>query len=437
MINFLLSIEDKRFYNHIGIDFIGIIRAFYRNLQAGKIVEGGSTITQQLSRAYLNDNSKTIKRKVKEIFKALKIETIFSKKYIIDKYIESVYMGSNLYGFESASIKYFSKRLNELTKKEFISLIVLLRGPNLYVDNKQLFLNRYRSILFRLNKSNLISRNQTNKYLRHSPKIQQNQINVVPSKIIHDIAKTIDYKIQNKINRFVNSTNDLDSVICIKKGKISGFASKHGNHYIFNNFGNVGSTLKPFIYLYLRSNGIDQNEQIPTIPIYKYGDWTAKEAFEYRCNTMSLARALEVSNNTVFLNASYKVGFNNVSKYISTLFNKEYCGDFPSLVLGSTPYGIYLYELSAAYYNLFSSSELQYLDELKSILRKVSINTLGLSSFFCKTGTTNNSINRYIILGNSEKVFAFLKDEKLKWDNMINNGKISKSFTKKIKGYFK
>lgn len=353
-------------------------------------------------------------------------------------------MGSNLYGFESASIKYFSKRLNELTKKEFISLIVLLRGPNLYVDNKQLFLNRYRSILFRLNKSNLISRNQTNKYLRHSPKIQQNQINVVPSKIIHDIAKTInynkftinstiDYKIQNKINWFVHSTNDLDSVICINKGKIAGFASKHGNHYIFNNFGNVGSTLKPFIYLYLRSNGIDQNEQISTIPIYKYGDWTAKEAFEYRCNTMSLAKALEVSNNTVFLNASYKVGFNNVSKYISTLFNKEYCGDFPSLVLGSTPYGISLYELSAAYYNLFSSSELQYLDELKSILRKVSINTLGLSSFFCKTGTTNNSINRYIILGNSEKVFAFLRDEKLKWDNMINNGKISKSFTKKIK----
>ena len=77
--------------------------------------------------------------------------------------------------------------------------------------------------------------------------------------------------------------------------------------------------------MYLRSNGIDQNEQISTIPIYKYGDWTAKEAFEYRCNTMSLARALEVSNNTVFLNASYKVGFNNVSKYISTLFNKEYC----------------------------------------------------------------------------------------------------------------
>lgn len=101
--------------------------------------------------------------------------------------------------------------------------------------------------------------------------------------------------------------------------------------------------------------------------------------------------------------------------------------------MGSTPYGISLYELSMAYYNLFSSSELQYLDELKSILRKVSINTLGLSSFFCKTGTTNNSINRYIILGNSEKVFAFLRDEKLKWDNMINNGKISKSFTKKIK----
>lgn len=117
LIKFLLSIEDKRFYNHIGIDFIGIIRAFYKNLQAGRIVEGGSTITQQLSRAYLNDNSKTIKRKVIEIFKSIKIEMNFSKKSIINKYIESIYMGSNLYGFESASIKYFSKRLHEITKK--------------------------------------------------------------------------------------------------------------------------------------------------------------------------------------------------------------------------------------------------------------------------------------------------------------------------------
>lgn len=105
--------------------------------------------------------------------------------------------------------------------------------------------------------------------------------------------------------------------------------------------------------------------------------------------------------------------------------------------MGSTPYGISLYELSMAYYNLFSSSELQYLDELKSILRKVSINTLGLSSFFCKTGTTNNSINRYIILGNSEKVFAFLRDEKFTWNSdLINNGKTPKSFSGKIKGLF-
>ena len=82
-IKLLLSIEDKRFYNHVGIDLIGIIRAFYKNIQAGKIVEGGSTITQQLSRSYLNDNSKTIKRKVMEILKSIKIEMNFSKKDII------------------------------------------------------------------------------------------------------------------------------------------------------------------------------------------------------------------------------------------------------------------------------------------------------------------------------------------------------------------
>lgn len=446
-INLLLSIEDKRFYNHIGIDLIGIIRALYKNLQAGKIVEGGSTITQQLSRSYLNDNSKTIKRKIIEIFKSIKIEINFSKKDIINKYIESIYMGSNIYGFESASIKYFTKRLHELTIKEFISLIVLLRGPNLYINNKQLFFNRYNNIISRLNKSNLISNNQTCKYLNDIPKIRKNQLNVIPISITPTIIRsidknkltihsTIDYKIQKKINKFVNSTNDFDSVICIKKGEIAGFSSKHGNDYIFNNYGNVGSTLKPFIYLYLRSNGIDKDTQIPTTPNYKYKNWIAKEAFETPHNTMSLANALEVSNNNVFLNASNKIGFDKISKHISTLFNKEQCEDFPSLVLGSTPYGISLYELSMAYYNLFSNNDDKNLDELKCILKRVSINTLGLSSFFCKTGTTNNNKNRYIILGNSEMIFAFLRDEKLTYNSITNSGKIQKSFLKKIKGYF-
>ena len=81
-INFLLSIEDKRFYNHVGIDLIGIIRAFYKNIQAGKIVEGGSTITQQLSRSYLNDNSKTIKRRrsMRNFIEFIAINCLFPKK---------------------------------------------------------------------------------------------------------------------------------------------------------------------------------------------------------------------------------------------------------------------------------------------------------------------------------------------------------------------
>ena len=151
---------------------------------------------------------------------------------------------------------------------------------------------------------------------------------------------------------------------------------------------------------------------------------------------MSLANALEVSNNNVFLNASNIIGFDKISKHISTLFNKEQCEDFPSLVLGSTPYGISLYELSMAYYNLFSNNDDKNLDELKCILKRVSINTLGLSSFFCKTGTTNDNKNRYIILGNSEMIFAFLRDEKLTYNSITNSGKIQKSFVKKIKGYF-
>ena len=444
-IEFLLAIEDRRFYNHIGIDLLGIIRALYRNIQAGKIIEGGSTITQQLSRAYLNDNSKTIKRKVKEILKSIKIELNFSKEDIIKKYTESIYMGANIYGFESASLKYFSKRLHELTTKEFIVLIVLLRGPNLYLKNNFLFFNRYKNLVSRLNRFELISKSQTDKYLNHLPKIKKNEINVIPTSIISNIIteinnnnltikSTIDFKIQKKLNKFVNSTNDFDSVICISHGKIAGFSSKHGNHYIFDHFGNIGSTLKPFIYLYLRNKGIKKDIPIPTTQVYKYKNWIAGEAFKASDNTMTLAKALEVSNNTVFLNASYEIGFDAISKHIANIFQKEHNQDFPSVVLGSTPYGISLYELAIAYYNLFSNKDNnEYSDELKDILRQVSINTLGSCSFFCKTGTTNDNKNRYIILGNSERVFAFLRDEKSTYETLFNKGKTTKSFTSKIK----
>lgn len=442
--DFLVAIEDKRFYKHFGFDTIGITRALIKNIRARKIIEGGSTITQQFSRAELNDNSKTIKRKIKELYHSILLETKNTKNEIIKKYIEAIYMGSNIYGFESASLKYFSKRLDKLNTREYISLIVLLRGPNLYLKNHSLYLERYKNLVNRLNKAGLLSKQQSRKYLKYTPKLKKTSLNVIPSYIIPSIATkidqenltaytSIDIKIQKKLDDFIRSTNDMDSVICIAKGKITGFASKYGSHYPFKHFGNIGSTLKPFIYLYLRSNGIEKNEQIQTTPNYEYKNWKAGEAYKTLKKTMTLSEALEVSNNTVFLNASYQIGFEKVSEHISKLFNKKQTSNFPSAILGSTPYGVSLYELSMAYYNLLSNNNC-YNDELKEILRQVSINTVGISSLFCKTGTTNSNENRYIILGNSEMIFAFLRDEKQTYETLASRGKTTMSFSSKVKG---
>ena len=106
---FIVPIEDKRFFKHNGIDFRGISRAILRNSINLKVLEGGSTISQQLARNILRDNSRTIYRKIKESYKAINLENSFSKDEILNLYFDNVYFGKNLRGVRTASIFYFDK----------------------------------------------------------------------------------------------------------------------------------------------------------------------------------------------------------------------------------------------------------------------------------------------------------------------------------------
>jgi penicillin-binding protein 1A len=128
----LLAREDSRFYEHHGIDFVGIIRALESNLTHLTLLQGGSSITQQLARNSFDLGGKTLSRKILEAFVALRIEETFSKEQILDFYINRIYFGSGYYGLETASRAYFGKPAVDVNLSEAATLAGLIRSPNRY-----------------------------------------------------------------------------------------------------------------------------------------------------------------------------------------------------------------------------------------------------------------------------------------------------------------
>src|SRR5262249_46754809 len=109
-----VAIEDKRFYEHGGIDYVGIVRALWADVHAGKVVEGGSTISQQLVRNMYVGRERTFERKIKEACLAIKLSDRWSKDKILQTYLNTVYYGNHAYGVEAAAQTYFSRRARNL-----------------------------------------------------------------------------------------------------------------------------------------------------------------------------------------------------------------------------------------------------------------------------------------------------------------------------------
>lgn len=133
----MLAAEDHSFYQHGGLSFRGIARATLANLGAGRVVEGGSTITQQLAKLLFFDNSdRSIFRKVREAVLALQIEDKLTKQQILETYLNQVYFGRGAFGIEQAALGYFGKHTNQLTLPEAAFLAGVVRAPSLYGDRK-------------------------------------------------------------------------------------------------------------------------------------------------------------------------------------------------------------------------------------------------------------------------------------------------------------
>ncbi len=127
-----ISIEDQKFYEHAALDWRAVIRAFFTNIIKGRVVEGGSTITQQLAKNIFLSPEKTIKRKVKELILSYWIEKRYSKDEILNLYLNTVSYGANAYGIESASQIYFSKPAKDLSLAESAILAALPKAPSYY-----------------------------------------------------------------------------------------------------------------------------------------------------------------------------------------------------------------------------------------------------------------------------------------------------------------
>ena len=127
----MIAAEDERFYEHPGIDYLGVLRAAWANLVAGGRRQGASTITMQVARNFFLSSEKTLTRKLYEALLAFKIEHSFSKEQILELYVNQIYLGQRAYGF-AASQMYFGKALGQLSLAETAMLAGLPKAPSLY-----------------------------------------------------------------------------------------------------------------------------------------------------------------------------------------------------------------------------------------------------------------------------------------------------------------
>jgi len=201
LIEGLIAMEDTRFFEHNGINPDAIIRAIIKDIKAGKFIEGGSTLTQQLIKNKILTNEKKLARKIKEAILAIKIENVLSKEEIIERYLNEISYGNNYFGVKTASNGYFRKELNELTLKEIAILIALPNAPSYYnpLRHYKRALNRANNVLYRMKSIGWLTESAYLKAVKESPKVYKTSLtqNIAP------------YVVDEVLRRFKGKLGDI------------------------------------------------------------------------------------------------------------------------------------------------------------------------------------------------------------------------------------
>ena len=366
----ITSIEDKRFYSHMGIDPIRIAGSFLRNAKAGQITQGGSTITQQLVKLAVFSTKKedqTYKRKIQEIMLALQLERNYSKEQILTYYLNKVYMANNVYGFGTASHYYFNKELSELSLPQVALLAGMPQAPNSYdpYANADQAKERRDLVLYSMKENGKISKEQyeqavatpvTEGLIAHNNKVDSNDKALVYDSFVTMVLKevqektgldpyndgltietTIDSKAQQRLYDIVN-TNDyiqyvndkIQNAVVMLDTKTGAVRAVNGGrkqstllgyNRATDNSRSTGSTIKPVIdygpaieYLNYSTGQTIMDQRTTYSNGVELNNWD----FSHK-GAMTLRTALVYSRNTTALQTFKAVGETNIKSFLNNL----------------------------------------------------------------------------------------------------------------------
>ena len=242
IINSFLSAEDKNFFNHPGVDAKGILRAFIKNLSnisQNKRLEGASTITQQVAKNFLLTNEVSFKRKIKEAILAFRIERAYSKKRILELYLNQIYLGQGTYGIAAASLEYFDKSIKELNYQDAALLAALPKAPSKYNPYKYPDVGKFRRnlVLQNLEENNFISKKKLNELKKTELNLKKRKIEIVneANSYTEEVRRSVNenygfeklYSQGLSIRTPLNINYQIQAIKSLRKG-IQDYDKRHG-----------------------------------------------------------------------------------------------------------------------------------------------------------------------------------------------------------------
>ena len=405
----VISTEDVRFWHHPGVDPIGLFRAVFRNVKAGGVAEGGSTLTQQLVKNYYLTSERTFKRKITEAFMAVVLDAKYSKREILEAYLNDIYLGRNrsisIIGVGEASHFYFGKPVSELTVPEAALLGGMIRGPNNYspFTNPERAMARRNTVLGLMLKNKKIDQATYEKSiaapLPRKPFRERTGLGSIPfyvDRVLQEMARdygikdvkgrglqiytAIDLAAQDTAARTVEAgianleknsrrlrkgTSPLQGVLIhvdVPTGEIRALVG--GRNYDVSQFNRalnakrqVGSLFKPFVYLTAFEPSLSNQNITPATLVSdtrfvlkrKFSaDWSPRNYQDEYHGTVTVQEALEQSMNSASVRIGLAAGIDPIIKTAHTLgVQSELDGTNPSILLGAV--GIPPIEMADAY----------------------------------------------------------------------------------------
>ena len=383
LINATISIEDKHFYNHVGFDYLRIMKAMTVNIKNMKNLEGASTITQQLAKNLFLDFDKTWERKIEEAWLTIKLESNFTKNEILEGYLNTINYGG-VFGIENASIYYFGKSAKDLNLAEASILAGIPKSPTYYspitnYDNakmrQKIILNamvnnkfikeseKKQAISEKLNIVGKYEKNNSNTLMYYQDAVikELNSIKSIPKSFIKtgglkiytnlDLNTQID--LENNIEKYLKNDQDLQVASVMvnpNDGKI--IALIGGRNYKKSEFNRaieskrqVGSTLKPFLYYSALENGFTAsttfNSSKTTFVFSNDEKYSPKNYGDIYANKdITMAAALAYSDNIYAVKTHLFLGENNLVNMLNRIGITSNLSPVPSLALGTSEINI-------------------------------------------------------------------------------------------------